>query len=115
MRSQDKQREDRARAKLVTQLVAWALDIPAARITADARGARDGLARHIAYHVTRNAFGMSLSQVAAAFGRDRSTIQTGCTLIENRRDDIRFDRWIEALERAAASAPAPVLPAEGEA
>ena len=43
MRSQDKQREDRARAKLVTQLVAWALDIPPARITADAAAPATGL------------------------------------------------------------------------
>jgi chromosomal replication initiation ATPase DnaA len=50
---------------------------------------------------------MSLGRVAAVFGRDRSTVSHACRVIEGRREDPRFNRWLEALERAAAAAPAP--------
>jgi chromosomal replication initiation ATPase DnaA len=50
-------------------------------------------------------FGMSLARVAAAFGRDKSTIAHACRLMEERRDEPGFDRLMEALEASAASAP----------
>jgi hypothetical protein len=50
-------------------------------------------------------FGMSLARVAAAFGRDKSTIAYACRVMEDRRDEPAFDRWMEALEVSAASAP----------
>src|SRR5262249_20705729 len=109
MRRDREGQADRMRARLVVVLVAWALDMPVTRVLGEGRDARESAARHIAFYITRVAFGMSLSRVAAAFGRDRSTIASACPAVEDRGDDARFDRWMEALERAAASAPAPML------
>ena len=41
---------------------------------------------------------MSLSRVAFAFERDRSTVAHACHRIEEMRDDASFDSWLEALE-----------------
>jgi chromosomal replication initiation ATPase DnaA len=98
---------DRARAWLVMHLVAGTLSVPVHKVAGPSRGAREATARILAYYVTRTAFGMSLSRVAAAFRRDRSTIAHACTRMEVKRDDPNFDRWVEALEDAAISAPAP--------
>jgi hypothetical protein len=43
--------------------------------------------------------------VAAALGRDRSTVTHACSIMEERRDDPAFDRWIDALEQVAATTP----------
>jgi hypothetical protein len=99
---------DRARARQVTLMLAGALGLSEDRIlNSQARPAT--IARHIAFTITRNAFGMSLTRVAVAFGRDRSNVAHSCDLIEDRRDDLAFDRWMAALENSAAVAPAPSL------
>jgi chromosomal replication initiation ATPase DnaA len=63
-------------------------------------------ARQIAIHLARNVFAMSHKQLAAEFGRDRSTIHHACDLIEAMREDsTEFDstlRWMESLLRRAA-------------
>jgi chromosomal replication initiation ATPase DnaA len=105
---------DRARARLVMHLVAGTLSVPVSRMAGPSRGAREATARILSYYVTRTAFGMSLSRVAAAFRRDRSTIAHGCNRMEDKRDDPRFDRWVEALELAAVTAPAPFIAPESE-
>ena len=62
--------------------------------------------RQIAVHLARVVFGMSHKQLAAEFGRDRSTVHHACGLIERMRDDnAEFDstlRWMETLLRRAA-------------
>jgi chromosomal replication initiation ATPase DnaA len=52
--------------------------------------------------------GMSLSRVAFAFERDRSTVAHACHRIEEMRDDLAFDNWLEALEQGVATV-APLL------
>jgi chromosomal replication initiation ATPase DnaA len=95
---------DRERTQLVVLMVAWAFNMPPARVM-DGSGKAERLARGIAVYVARTVYDMSLSRLAFAFGRDRSSIASACELIEDRRDDPAFDRWMEALERAAASMP----------
>jgi chromosomal replication initiation ATPase DnaA len=107
--------EDRARARVVMHLVSAALDVPMAQINGDTRGHTETAARAIAYYLLRVAYGASLGRVAAAFGRDRSTVRSACSRLEERRDDPRFDRWIAALEAAAAAAPLPMIDAESAA
>lgn len=51
---------------------------------------------------------MSLSRVAIAFERDRSTVAHACHRIEEQRDDPSFDAWVEALEEGLATV-APLL------
>jgi chromosomal replication initiation ATPase DnaA len=43
--------------------------------------------------------GESLTSVGLAFGRDRTTVSYACNLIEDLRDDPRFEAEVSALER----------------
>jgi chromosomal replication initiation ATPase DnaA len=43
--------------------------------------------------------GESLTSVGLAFGRDRTTVSYACKLIEDLRDDPRFEAEVSALER----------------
>ncbi len=99
---------DMARAGLVVSLAGYALGVPQQELRKPTRGAASAaFARQVAMYVTHVAFEMSLSRVAAAFRRDRSTVSHACHLVEDRRDDPGFDAWMDALEQAARSAPPP--------
>jgi hypothetical protein len=50
-------------------------------------------------------FDFSLSRVAIAFGRDRSTVAHACHSIEDRREEPQFDLWIDGLEIMVRAAP----------
>ena len=41
--------------------------------------------------------GMTLTDVGAMFGRDRTTVAHGCLKVEYRRDDPSFDRALDLL------------------
>jgi chromosomal replication initiation ATPase DnaA len=99
--------EDRARGVLAMALAGYALDVPLAAIADADRSTAAALARSLAMYLAHVSFGMSLGRVGRAFGRDRATVRHACYTIEDRRDDPRFDRWLEALERTVAAAPAP--------
>ena len=99
--------DDRARALLAMSLTAYALNVPLQKVLAGRRDQRAALARQAAMYVSHVAFGISMARVASAFGRDRSTVGHACRLMEDRRDDARFDRWMDALERSAEAAPKP--------
>jgi chromosomal replication initiation ATPase DnaA len=88
-------------------LAGYALDVPLAAIADADRSTAAALARNLAMYLAHVAFGMSLARVGSAFARDRTTVSYACKVIEDRRDDPRFDRWLEALERTIAAAPAP--------
>lgn len=63
-------------------------------------------ARQIAIHLTRRVFGLSYNQLAAEVGRDRSTIQHACDLVERMREEnAEFESsigWMETMLRRAA-------------
>lgn len=91
-------RRDEDRAFLAAALVAYALGLQTQKILARERGAPIYTrARHIAIYVAYAALGMSLSRVAAAFGRDRSTVAHACRVIEDHREDADFDTWVDQL------------------
>ena len=54
--------------------------------------------RQIAIYLGHVALGLSFSDLAAIFGRDRASIRHAVTRIEDRRDDPGFDLWLSALE-----------------
>jgi chromosomal replication initiation ATPase DnaA len=95
------------RAGLAQTIVMQVYGVPVTEMRAPTRGrplvAR---ARQIAIHLARSVFAMSHKQLAAEFGRDRSTICHACQLIDGMRAaDGEFDsalRWMEALLRRAA-------------
>ncbi len=55
-------------------------------------------ARQLAMYLTHVVLGQSLTAVGAAFGRDRTTVSYACALIEDMRDDPRFDQDVSRLE-----------------
>lgn len=63
--------------------------------------ARTARARQAAIYLAHVAFGLSVSAVAEAFGRDRSTVRHACRRIEDARDDQRVDLGLAYLEVAS--------------
>lgn len=58
-------------------------------------------ARQIAMYLAHVGLGMSMAEIGRAFRRDRTTVVHACHVIEDRRDDARFDRVLDHLEEAA--------------
>lgn len=56
-------------------------------------------ARQLAMYLCHVVFGQTLAEIGAAFGRDRTTVSHACALIEDMRDDPRFDEEVCVLER----------------
>lgn len=97
---------NRRRALFVLQAVAAsaALD-PGEMLAPTRRNARVALGRQVAIYLSHVSLGMSLRQVAMALGRDRTTAAHACRVVEERREDARFDAWVQALEGAIRSVP----------
>jgi len=62
------------------------------------RGAKGiAFARQIAMYLAHVSCGMTLTDVGAMFGRDRTTVSYGCLKVEYRRDDPILDRTLDLL------------------
>ena len=59
---------------------------------------RVAFARQVAMYLAHVSFGMTLTTVGLAFGRDRTTVSHACALVEDARDDPEIDRTLELLE-----------------
>jgi hypothetical protein len=59
--------------------------------------------RQIAMYLAHVGFGLSMAEIGRAFGRDRTTVVHACHLIEDRRDEARFDGLLDHLEQAATA------------
>ncbi|RYG56471.1 MAG: chromosomal replication initiator DnaA [Alphaproteobacteria bacterium] len=55
-------------------------------------------ARQLAMYLAHVVKGISLTAIGAAFGRDRTTVSYACGLIEDLRDDPKFDAELDRLE-----------------
>ncbi len=55
--------------------------------------------RQISMYVCHVALSMPQPDIAAAFGRDRTTVGHACHVVEDRRDDPYFDDFVSAVER----------------
>ncbi|HEY4263818.1 MAG TPA: helix-turn-helix domain-containing protein, partial [Micropepsaceae bacterium] len=66
--------------------------------------ARVVFARQTAMYLMRVIYGLTLTEIAAYFGRDRSTVSYACQRIENLRDDPCFDHQLTQLEGLLRSA-----------
>jgi chromosomal replication initiation ATPase DnaA len=99
---------DEAAARLAASVASYALDISVDEIIRDERGSLDiAFARQVAIYLCHVGFEMSLSRVAHAFARDRSTVAHACHAIEDRRDEPQFELWMAALEAMLHEAPRP--------
>jgi len=54
--------------------------------------------RQVAMYLVHTLCGRSQASVATTFGRDRTTVRHACRVIEDARDDPRFDEELTALE-----------------
>jgi len=84
---------------VVTLATAAAFALPVGEIIASSRrSAYVAFARQSAMYLAHVTFGLSYSEVARAFGRDRTTAAHACQLIEDRRDDPGVDAVLGLLE-----------------
>ena len=89
--------------QLVRQLIDHAMSrayaVPSRDLWSRTRGSpAAAFARQVAMYLTHVAFGLSLTEVGHVFARDRTTVAHACALIEDMRDEPRFDRSLELLE-----------------
>ena len=116
MTKDDRRRADLARATLAGNVAAYAFGADGADMMCATRGAAHAaFVRQVAMYLAHVAFEMSLSRVAYAFERDRSTVAHACRVIEDRRDESEFDARIAAREEALRLTPAPAAPARAGA
>ena len=92
--------ELRALRLIIEQTAAHAFDIEPELLSFPSRGrARTALARQAAMYIAHVGLSFSLTQVGQLFDRDRTTVAHACEVVEQRRDDVAFDRAITLLER----------------
>lgn len=60
--------------------------------------------RQIGMYVAHVVLGLNMTEVGRGFGRDRTTVQYACHLIEDMRDDEEFDRIVLRTERITSAA-----------
>ena len=60
--------------------------------------------RQIGMYVSHVVLGLNMTEVGRGFGRDRTTVQHACHLIEDMRDDEDFDGIVHRTERVTAAA-----------
>ena len=60
--------------------------------------------RQIGMYVAHVTLALSMTQVGRAFGRDRSTVNHACHLIEDMREEIEFDRIVQTIENIVKTA-----------
>lgn len=84
---------------LAARLAASASGVAAADVVSSRRSSRRvSTARQIGMYLAHTTAGLSLTKVAAYYGRDRTTAVHACRLIEDRRDDRKFDAELTELE-----------------
>lgn len=57
-------------------------------------------ARQLAMYLMNVILSLTYTEIGQAFGRDRTTVRHACGLIEDRREDPRFEAEVDRLERA---------------
>lgn len=62
--------------------------------------AKVALARQVAMYLAHVTCGLTFTQIGAMFGRDRTTVAHACAVVEDRRDDLQFDRVVQMMENA---------------
>lgn len=87
--------------RILEQAVAPAFAADRAQLWARRRGGpAEVLARQVAMYLAHVGLGLTFTEVARLFARDRRTVAYTCTLIEDRRDEASFDRALDLLEGA---------------
>jgi len=96
------------RGGLARMMAAQAYEVPLEDVAAATRRhPRAALARQVAMYLSHVVFGMTMSQIAFEFGRDRTTASHACHRIEEMREDPDLDRLLEWLEKQLRGAAMP--------
>jgi len=107
-----------AKVRSVHEAVATVYRIEKRLLGHPTRGrSRVAFARQVAMYLAHVTFGLTLTTVGRAFGRDRTTVSHACALVEDARDNPEFDHTLEVLEAiakrlASVDADPPSLPLE---
>lgn len=96
---------DLSKARLACEVTGFALGLNDDLLSPTRGSPQNAFARQLAMYITHVGFGISVSRVATAFARDRSTITHACHLIEDKRDDNEFDTFVDRLEECINSVP----------
>lgn len=64
--------------------------------------------RQIAMYLSHVVLSVPYQTIATAFGRDRTTVVHACSVVEDRRDDAGYDRFVEQCERCIGAVFAPL-------
>ena len=87
-------------ARTVLTTVAAARRVDIAALCGIGRCAEVSLARQLAMYLMHVELGRKYAEVGRMFGRDRTTVSHACAVIEDLREDARFDAEVEAMEAA---------------
>ncbi len=107
-----------AKIRSVREAVAMVYRIEKGLLGHPTRGrSRVAFARQVAMYLAHVTFGLTLTDVGRAFGRDRTTVSHACALVEDARDNPDLDRTLELIEAiakhlASVEAMRPSRPAE---
>jgi chromosomal replication initiation ATPase DnaA len=104
----ERARKDAERGRLAAAMASSALGTSLDAVLTGNRGMKVIFTRQVALYLAAAVFGMSYGRVAAAFSCDPSTVAHACRVIEAKREEPGFDRWLDTLEQAAVNSP--VLP-----
>jgi len=86
---------------VLEQAVVPAFSIGPDRLWVQTRGSPSAaFARQVAMYLAHVGCGLTLTEVGHLFARDRTTVAHACIVIEDRRDEVPFDRALDLLEGA---------------
>lgn len=90
----------RGLGQMVTHTVSSAFLVPVNELQAPTRcRARVARARQVAMYLAHVGLGLSYTDAGRLFGRDRTTVAHACRLVEEQREDPRFDASLDYLEQ----------------
>ncbi|ARQ00911.1 helix-turn-helix domain-containing protein [Pseudorhodoplanes sinuspersici] len=84
---------------VISSVVSAAFDVPVKDLRSPKRGrAKVALARQVAMYLSHVVLRMTLCDAGRLYGRDRTTAAHACRLVEDLRDEQRFDTLLSLLE-----------------
>lgn len=91
------------RSEIIEITVSQVFDVPRDRLRSRTRDAADvAEARQIMMYLAHVAGAIPMTDIGRLYGRDRTTVMHACSLIEDRRDEPRFNRTLDLVEGIVA-------------
>ena len=96
-------------ARLLESVVAPAFGVTPGMLRKAGRGcAKVAFARQVAIYLAHTRLGLSYAEAGDCFRRERTTAAHACRQVEERREDLRLDTFLDCLERSIDLMPAPL-------